>query len=209
MTWRAALTGVLTVSAIVTIGVAVVGNSPETSETANEVPAAAAPATSNAATPCTPSGYAGDGPLPTVIRIPKIGVISSLVPLCLDPNGEIQVPGVDHPEQAGYYAQGYRPGDKGSAVILGHVDGDRQLGVFHSLSRLTKGDKITVDRADGSKVNFVVDKTETVLKKDFDPKRIYGPATTPELKLISCGGRFSPQQEGYLANVITSAHLVK
>jgi LPXTG-site transpeptidase (sortase) family protein len=207
MTWRAVLAGALTISAITTIGIAAVGSSTPKNDAAQVAPAA--PAATPAAQPCTPIGYAGDGPLPVTLHIAKIGVNSSLVPLCLNPDRTVMVPPVDHPEQAGYYALGYRPGDKGSAVILGHVDGDRQLGVFHSLSRLTKGDKIVVDRADGSKVTFAVDKTETILKDDFNPAKVYGPAAQPELKLISCGGRYSKLADGYLANVITSAHLVK
>lgn len=207
MTWRAVLAGSLTVAAIVTIGIASVGSSGQKQDTAQVSPSA--PAAHPASQPCTPIGYPGDGALPTALHISKIGVNSSLVPLCLNPDKTVQVPDVDHPEQAGYYALGYRPGDRGSAVLLGHVDGDRRLGVFHSLSRLAKGDRIVVDRADGSKVTFAVTKTETILKDDFVPEDVYGPAPDAELKLVSCGGRYSKQANGYVANVITSAHLVR
>jgi len=44
------------------------------------------------------------------------------------------VPPVSQPLQAGWYKVRRRPGEVGKAVILGHVDGGGQLGVFNKLT---------------------------------------------------------------------------
>jgi sortase family protein len=49
---------------------------------------------------------------------------------------------------AGWYALGPRPGDPGSAVILGHVDSKRGPAVFYRLRQLLGGDEIDVSRAE-------------------------------------------------------------
>jgi hypothetical protein len=49
---------------------------------------------------------------------------------------------------AGWYALGPRPGDPGSAVILGHVDSKRGPAVFYRLRQLLRGDEIDVSRAE-------------------------------------------------------------
>lgn len=204
MTWRAALAGGLTVAAIVVIGVAIVG-SPGSSTPAT--PSTTVSATPSAApTPCVPAP--GPGPLPVSVIIPAIHVASpTLVPLCLNPDHTVQVPDIAHPEVAGWYALDARPGDPGAAVLLGHVDGDGSLGVFHDIGALKAGDTIKVGRADGSAVVFTVTKVETVLKKDFPSTAVYGPTPDPELRLVSCGGAFDKQAGSYDANVLVFAKL--
>lgn len=59
-------------------------------------------------------------PVPVRIVIPRIGVASALDRLGRAPDGTVQEP--RRWEVAGWYALGARPGDPGSAVILGHVD---------------------------------------------------------------------------------------
>jgi Sortase domain len=87
-------------------------------------------------------------PEPVRIDIPRIGVSSSLVRLGRAPDGTVEVP--KSFRVAGWYVPGTRPGDPGSAVILGHVDSKRGgPAVFYRLRELHRGDEIRVKRADG------------------------------------------------------------
>src|SRR6266542_3926636 len=60
--------------------------------------------------------------VPTRIQIPAIKVDAPITPLGLDENGSVQVPPLDEPALTGWYQSGAAPGQRGSAVILGHVD---------------------------------------------------------------------------------------
>ncbi|XVQ85315.1 class F sortase [Microbispora siamensis] len=145
---------------------------------------------------------------PRRLDIPKIGVHVALGRLGLNPDGTVQVPPVDHPEEAGWYAHGATPGERGAAVILGHVDGAGRKGVFYDLGRMRPGDVVKVGRADGSVGRFVVESVETVPKKRFPTRRVYGPLDHAGLRLVTCGGLFDRRIGHYADNVILYARLI-
>jgi len=152
-------------------------------------------------------GYRGT-PVPVRLDIPRIGVSTSLQRLGRDGHGAVEVPnGPGKWEEAGWYAAGTRPGDLGSAVILGHVDSKRGPAVFYRLRELRPGDDITVTRADGSAVHFTVDRTEQYPKRRFPTDDVYYPTLTPELRLVTCGGTFDATAGHYRSNVIVFATL--
>jgi sortase (surface protein transpeptidase) len=144
-------------------------------------------------------------PVPVRVEIPRIGVASSLDRLGRAPDGTIQEP--NRWAVAGWYAGGTRPGDPGSAVILGHVDSKSGPAVFYRLRELRRGDAVTIGRADGSKVRFVVQRTEQYLKDRFPTDEVYYPTLTPALRLVTCGGQFDPTVGRYRSNVIVFATL--
>ncbi|MEU6414669.1 class F sortase [Microbispora sp. NPDC046933] len=179
-------------------------------------PAAARPATADrgtagggtAAEPISSSGRPALGRSePRRLDISKIGVHVALGRLGLNPDGTVQVPPVDHPEEAGWYANGATPGERGAAVILGHVDGAGRKGVFYDLGRMRPGDVVEVGRADGSVARFVVESVETVPKKRFPTRRVYGPLDHAGLRLVTCGGAFDRRAGHYTDNVILYARL--
>jgi hypothetical protein len=144
-------------------------------------------------------------PEPVRIDIPRIGVSSSLDRLGRAPDGTVQTPSLRRAGVAGWYALGPRPGDPGSAVILGHVDSKTGPAVFYRLRELRRGDQITVTRADGSTVRFVVQRTELTLKRRFPTDEVYYPTLTPGLRLVTCGGAFDDRIHHYRSNVIVFA----
>jgi sortase (surface protein transpeptidase) len=190
--WRPALAGVLAVGAIATLGIATVDN---TGATPAAAPAAAKPAV--AATP-----------LPVSVMIPAIGVTSKLGdPVTLQPDGTLGVPpeGVLTPS---WWSQGPKPGDNGPAVLVGHVDSNGQLGVFHDLDRLSVGGQVMIGRADGSTITFTITQIVTYKKTDLPITTVYGPTADPELRLISCLGSFSKKTGQYLDNIVIFAKAV-
>ena len=112
-------------------------------------------------------------------------------------------------EEAGWYAGegGTRPGDPGSAVLLGHVDSTAGPAVFYRLRELRPGDRVEVVRADGSTVRFAVDRTEQYPKTRFPTDDVYYPTLTPALRLVTCGGSFDATAGHYRSNVIVFATL--
>ncbi len=144
-------------------------------------------------------------PAPTRIEIPSIGVSSSLLRLGKAKDGTVEVPGPW--DVAGWYADGPRPGDSGSAVILGHVDSKSGPAVFYRLRELRPGDQIEVSRADGSKVTFMVDRTAQYLKKRFPTDEVYYPTLEPSLRLVTCGGEFDHSVGHYKSNIIVFASM--
>lgn len=144
---------------------------------------------------------------PVSVDVAKIGVHSSLIPLGLNADNTVQVPPLSQPMQAGWYEYGPTPGELGPAVILGHIDGNKDKGVFYDLKKVSPGDVITVARKDGTTARFVVYKTDLVPKDAFQPDAVYGNTAGPELRLITCGGSFDRAAHNYLDNVIVYAKL--
>jgi len=142
-------------------------------------------------------------PIPVRLEIPRIGVASALDRLGRAPDGTVQVP--SRWEVPGWYEPGPRPGDPGSAVILGHVDSKRGPAVFFRLRELCPSDQINVTRADGSSVRFVVQRTAKYDKQRFPTDDVYYPTLTAGLRLVTCGGQFDLTTGHYRSNIIVFA----
>jgi LPXTG-site transpeptidase (sortase) family protein len=139
---------------------------------------------------------------PTRVTIPAIGVDAPLVAVGLKPDGAMQTPefGV-----AAWYDQGPKPGQPGPSVVLAHVDSKAHgPDVFYRLRDLKPGDEITVHYADRAST-FAVTAKEQVAKTQLPTARIWNDATTPVLRLITCGGAFDRKAGSYLDNIIVYA----
>ncbi|MFI5606255.1 class F sortase [Amycolatopsis sp. NPDC051903] len=145
---------------------------------------------------------------PVSLDIPKIGAHSTLVPLGLNADHTVQVPPVSTPLQAGWYEYSPTPGELGPAVVLGHVDGNKQKGIFYRLKELAPGDDVSVARADGTTARFEVTGVDQVPKDVFPSDAVYGDTPDAELRLITCGGAFDRSAHNYVDNVIVYARLV-
>ncbi len=147
-------------------------------------------------------------PVPVRLEIPAIGVATRLQRLGRAGDGTVEVPhGPDKWDVAGWYDEGTRPGDPGSAVILGHVDSKAGPAVFYRLRQLRPGDRVEVVRAGGSRVTFTVDRVERYPKRRFPTADVYYPTLEPKLRLVTCGGAFDRSTGHYTDNVIAFATL--
>jgi sortase (surface protein transpeptidase) len=143
--------------------------------------------------------------VPARLEIPGIGVSTGLERLGRAPDRTVEVP--SDWDVAGWYAEGPRPGDPGSAVVLGHVDSRSGPAVFYRLDELGRGARVEVVRADGSRARFTVDRTERYAKARFPTADVYYPTLTPMLRLVTCGGPFDAASGHYRDNVIVFATL--
>lgn len=142
-------------------------------------------------------------PPPVRIAIPAIGVSAPVVPLGLDRAGALEVPR-DFAE-TGWWTGGARPGELGPAVIAGHVDSRTGPAVFFRLGELRRGAAIIVERADGSRVDFRVERSGRYPKTAFPTAEVYGPTAAPALRLITCSGAFDSATGHYLDNTVVYA----
>jgi LPXTG-site transpeptidase (sortase) family protein len=107
--------------------------------------------------------------------------------------------------QAGWYEHSPTPGQTGPSVVLGHVNGGGQDGIFARLHELKPGDEIRIGREDEQVARFVVERTEQFPKTEFPADQVYGDTKEPELRLITCGGSFDEAANSYRDNVIVFA----
>ncbi len=164
--------------------------------------AAGSPSSSAAATFRSVREYAGVAE-PVRLRIPAAGVDSALERVGLTATDWIAAPG--QWQVAGWYEGGPRPGQKGTAVIVGHVDSREGPAVFHALPELRIGSAVHVDRRDGSTVSFQVTSRRQVPKDSFPAEEVYAPTLQPALLLMTCGGVFDRARGHYKDNVLLTA----
>ncbi|MGY0488783.1 class F sortase [Streptomyces sp. WG-D5] len=158
-----------------------------------------------------PARDAGPRPLPFSpverVRIPAIRVDAPATEVGLDADGWVDAPPPKEPNLAGWFTGAASPGERGTAVVVGHVDNARGPAVFYGLGSLRRGHHVEIRRADGRTAVFRVYGVEVYPKSGFPGRKVYRSGATPELRLITCGGRFS-RRDGYEANVVAFARLV-
>lgn len=146
--------------------------------------------------------------VPDRVRIPSIQVDAPVMPVGLDADGWVGAPPPQDPNLAGWFTGAVSPGEKGTAVVVGHVDNQQGPAVFYGLGALKQGNRVEIARKDGKTAVFEVYGIEVFEKNNFPGDRVYGSKGTPELRVITCGGGFS-KQNGYDGNVVAFARLVE
>ena len=171
------------------------------------------------ATPPTPPGFEvgdlpgqvappGAGSPPVRLVIPAIEVATRLVRLVrlgLEADGGMAVP-ADY-GRAGWFVEGPAPGQVGPAVIAGHVDSRTGPAVFHRLRELRPGQAVLVERADGTRLRFVVEQARSYPKASFPTADVFGPVPSAALRLITCAGDFDRARGSYRDNLVVFAGL--
>jgi sortase (surface protein transpeptidase) len=123
----------------------------------------------------------------------------------LDGNGNMGVP--VYSSDVAWFNQMPRPGDKGDAVITGHVNWwDTTCAVFCNLQSVQIGMLAYVDRQDGSTIRFVVD-AYNYYPANAPPDWLYTTSGAPQLSLITCGGDFDAASGHYLKRLVVHTTL--
>ncbi|MHA6621197.1 sortase domain-containing protein [Pseudonocardia sp. DLS-67] len=158
---------------------------------------------------------------PVSVSIPKLAAESELMRLGRDAEGALQVPPVEHPEVAGWFAgddldedgDETKPGQRGSAVIAAHVDGlspsgeSGYPGLFAHLGTLVPGDAVLVEQQGGTTLRFVVESVESFSKAAFPGQRVYLADDGIRLNLVTCGGAFDEASGHYVDNIVAFTKL--
>jgi LPXTG-site transpeptidase (sortase) family protein len=129
---------------------------------------------------------------PVYLEIPKLALTAPIKAKGLLKNGHMDVP--DDRDTVAWYSPGTIPGQKGNAVLAGHVDDQKGPAVFFYLNRLTVGDFIHIQGKNGEKLTFVVTKKRAYDRHHAPISLIFGPSSAKHLNLITCTGSFNRKQ---------------
>lgn len=141
---------------------------------------------------------------PVSLRIPSIDVTANITSLGLNTDKTVEVP--SNPDDAGWYSKGPKPGENGSAVILGHVDSKTGPAVFYRLKQLGTGDQVAVKLSDDTVAHYQVARVAQYANEDFPASKVYaGSPERPALNLVTCGGEYDRADGGYQSNVVVYA----
>jgi len=132
---------------------------------------------------------------PVRLVIPSIGINAPVEMLGIQPDGDLATP-TQHPwDDVGWYAQGPHPGERGSAVIDGHLD--RPGGypaVFWRLRDIQVGEDVQVTNTAGKTLHFRVTRVIFFAPDQAPLQDIFGNQGGTYLNLITCAGDWIPSQ---------------
>jgi LPXTG-site transpeptidase (sortase) family protein len=132
---------------------------------------------------------------PARLLIPAIGVNAYIEKVGVTPGGDLAVPQQNRWDDVGWYASGPRPGERGSAVIDGHLDRPGgSAAVFWYLRKMRVGDEVMVIDAAGKTLKFHVREIGFYPPQDAPIQQIFGNDTGDYLNLITCAGDWIPSQ---------------
>lgn len=140
---------------------------------------------------------------PQRLAIPALAVDAAVVPVGLEADGSMEIPGVS---ETGWFETGPRPGAPfGSVVIAAHVDYGGAPGVFFDLRTLEVGSEVTVTDEAGQPLTYVVTERFQVGKADLPSDELFRTSGAPMLTLITCGGAFDRGEGHYQDNIVVRA----
>ena len=140
------------------------------------------------------------------LKIPTLNIDAAIEYVNLTPQGEMGVP--NNTADVGWFDLGSRPGERGSAVIAGHLNAqDGGAGVFSQLSQLKTGDKMSVEDESGTSFTFVVRES-----REYKPgyaDEVFSQNDGSHLNLITCEGFWDPGQKSYSKRLVVFTDMVE
>ncbi len=107
--------------------------------------------------------------------------------------------------KAGWYKFGAHPGDVGSAVIAGHLNGSHgEPGVFINLSSIRVGDSFSVANDAGVNTTFIVQKIKSYAQNE-QPDEVFHSSDGVHVNLITCTGSWNRDQRQYSKRLVVFA----
>ena len=162
------------------------------------------------ATPGVPTTQAGNRavrPKPLVIPerlvISSIGINTLVESVGIRSDGDMATPTRDPWDDVGWYSLGPHPGERGSAVIDGHLD--RPGGypaVFWRLRDVRVGDDVLVTNTAGETLHFRVTRIAYYTPDQAPLQDIFGNLGGTYLNLITCAGDWIPSQHQTILRLV-------
>lgn len=134
--------------------------------------------------------------IPVTLTIPKLAIEADVESVGLDSNGDMDVP--QDADNVAWYNLGYKPGEKGSAVIAGHFDKvSGAPAVFYDLEKLSIGDRVITKDKTGETTTFTVVRLATYPDDMFPLQEVFGQSQKSMLNLITCDGKWNKDTNSY------------
>ena len=137
------------------------------------------------------------------VTIPALGVDGPVLPAGVNSEHELDVP--PDARSLVWYRHGPAPGERGSAVIAGHLNWKGVTGLFTELAEIPIGAEITVLFDDGAQRSFRVINVELVPKPAVSVNGVFARDGARVLRLVTCGGEFDDDVNSYRSNVVVTA----
>jgi LPXTG-site transpeptidase (sortase) family protein len=141
--------------------------------------------------------------------VPSLHIEAPIEAVGVLPDGSMAVPTHNQWDGVGWYAYGPVPGEKGSAVIDGHLD--RPGGapaVFWRLHELHTGDSVMVKMQGEKTLHFRVTMLQTYEPQQAPLATIFGKDSGSYLNLITCAGQWVPAQHQTTHRLVVYTTLV-
>lgn len=144
--------------------------------------------------------------IPDKLHIPKLGIDARVESVAMDKAGAMDVP--KGAMNVAWYNLGAKPGEKGSAVIAGHLDSKTGAPeVFWDLDKLSKGDEIEIIDAKGKTYTFAVTDQKTFEFDKVPLQDIFANTNGTFLNLITCEGTFDKSNKNYSKRLVVYSQL--
>lgn len=154
--------------------------------------------------PAAPVASPAKDPAPRFLTVAGTTINMPIVEVGVSPDGAMEIP--EPFNQAGWYRFGPAPGAAaGTAVVAAHVDTTSESAPFSQLKSLPAGSIVTVQRHGAPPLAYRVIRVELMAKDAFDGASVFRRDGPPQLKLVTCGGRWLDEQQDYGDNVIVTA----
>lgn len=141
------------------------------------------------------------------IRIPKLGVSARVLQVGVTSSGALGTP--TNVFDTAWYTGSSKPGLPGATLIDGHVSSWTTHGVFYGLKNLVAGDRLEIERGDGTKLEYTVNKVAAYDENNVDMSALMVPIKpgTSGLNLITCGGKFDSKSNEFTQRIAVFATL--
>lgn len=151
------------------------------------------------------NGYTVDADLPRVVAIPKLQINARIKRMVAQASGELSAPRNIY--DAGWYDGSVKPGEKGTALLIGHVFGASKPGIFNRLNNLVPNDVIEVEMGDGTKSSFKVVSIEFMDQEKVDVEKALASSdpARPALNLLTYSGRYDVRTNSYEKRILIHA----
>jgi LPXTG-site transpeptidase (sortase) family protein len=146
--------------------------------------------------------------IPYKIKIPAIKLDTYVEQVGVTPEGNMDVP-KNIWNTAWFSEGGFRPGEKGNAVIAGHLDAPGTKAIFWDLNRLKIGDKIYVIDVAGRELTFEITGLQVYFANNAPLQEIFGASNFARLNLITCGGSFDRNSRSYNQRLVVFSRIVE
>lgn len=151
---------------------------------------------------------AGPG-IPRHLLIPVIGVNAPVERVGIANGGDLGTPSASPWIDTGWYSNGPRPGEQGSAVIDGHLNRPGNYpAVFWRLYQLRIGDEVEVLDSHGRALRFRVIEVASYTPQNAPYQFIFGNNSGKYLNLITCAGDWIPSQHQTTRRLVVYTRLI-
>ncbi|MEC5190675.1 class F sortase [Arthrobacter sp. MP_M7] len=154
--------------------------------------------------PASPLSQPAPDPAPSFLSVDGTTINLPVVQVGVSPDGAMEIP--EPFDEAGWYRFGPAPGAAaGTAVLAAHVDTTSENAPFSQLKTVVPGTLVQVQRVGAPALTYRVTGVELMAKDAFDGASVFRRDGPPQLKLVTCGGRWLDEQQDYGDNVIVTA----